>query len=349
MRHLHLSGALAAERLRWEAYDALKGLLITLIVVGHGGIGSPGLLMVQSTLYNFHAPLFLLIAFLLPVRPLTMEEAVKKARRYFVPLLWFSGLALVIFNFLFGQGRDVGEALQNYGRAWWTGSAFAFDRATGFEAFWFLHALFGLWLLRAVAARGAGAWQACVWAACAGTAFALLAFAPMERVREDVPTLLSLSAYCVAVAPLVFAVFNTVSRLRGPWLSLAMFAGASAVFATGTVTYNIAHVRLPGLWEPLRLALWLFLLGAALDILVRLAETAPFQRVFGALGRRSFEIFLIHLFVLFGVRWLLGTIVPNTQTLPLVLFTTLVALALSFVAALALERVPALHRILFPA
>ena len=105
MRHLHLSGALAAERLRWEAYDALKGLLITLIVVGHGGIGSPGLLMVQSTLYNFHAPLFLLIAFLLPVRPLTMEEAVKKARRYFVPLLWFSGLALVIFNFFFGQGR----------------------------------------------------------------------------------------------------------------------------------------------------------------------------------------------------------------------------------------------------
>ena len=349
MTLLRISDALSAERLDWAAYDALKGLLITLIVVGHGGIGSPGLLVVQNTLYNFHAPLFLLIAFLNPARPVTMRDIVKKARRYFVPLLWFSGAALVLFNLFFAGGRGIGEALLDYGQAWRTGSAFAFDRATGFEAFWFLHALFGLWLLRAVAARGQRAWQACVWAACAGVAFALLAFAPMERVREDVPTLLSLSAYCVAVAPFVFAVFNAVSRLRGPWLSLAVFAGVSVLFALGMVTYNIAHVRLPGLGEPLRLALWLLMLGAALDILVRLAGAAPVQRVFGALGRRSFEIFLIHLFVLFGVRQLLGAVVADTQTLPLVLFAASVALGLSFAAALALERIPALHRVLFPA
>ena len=132
-----------------EALDAVKGVLILAVVLGHSLIANSLVPTLKGAVYSFHVQCFLLLPFLLPASALTPAGAANLLVRYLVPYLcavvFFSVLRVVVV-------QDVGlwTWLSHLLAALATGNAGRLKEATGFYLFWFLPALTVLVLLRAV-------------------------------------------------------------------------------------------------------------------------------------------------------------------------------------------------------
>jgi fucose 4-O-acetylase-like acetyltransferase len=125
--------------------DAIKGVLILMVVIGHNLFLTTSIHQLKSVLYSFHVFCFFFLIFIRPAKSITFGEVRDLIIRYLVPFLFFSVLSHVAFFSFVSDGRT--------GNIWSVitdiliGSADSLKRTTGFQLYWFLPAFFSLTLV----------------------------------------------------------------------------------------------------------------------------------------------------------------------------------------------------------
>jgi len=134
----------------WESYDALKGLLIILIVIGHNTLLTSAVPYLDWVLYNFHVGAFLLLPFLFVADDFTWPSIRDKLVRYLWPYLIFViGTFLIHYNMYWaGNISSPVITLKVITNALIFSNALSLKAATGFALFWFLPALTSLLIIR---------------------------------------------------------------------------------------------------------------------------------------------------------------------------------------------------------
>lgn len=135
--------------------DAVKGLLVLLIVVGHSSPLYLAWSPATTFLYRFHVAGFLLLVGMRPAETLPWRAVADRAVRYLVPFAAYLVAAAALLLLVFGP-RTGAAALQQarwLGQALWSGAASDCKQASGFSLFWFMPTLLSLTLLRSAWAR----------------------------------------------------------------------------------------------------------------------------------------------------------------------------------------------------
>lgn len=126
--------------------DALKGLLITLIILGHNYFYSRYWPFAFSLLYNFHVACFLLLPFLFPLNRIGVQGLRDRMLRALAPQAIFLIAAMAAYFVLF-------VVKDWHGIAGWLGGVAVglvfqteqlLENASGFRHFWFLPAMASL-------------------------------------------------------------------------------------------------------------------------------------------------------------------------------------------------------------
>jgi len=129
--------------------DSLKGILISLIVLGHNYFFSKYAEPWFNGLYNFHVASFLLLPFLFSNANFTGRTIKDRVCRILAPHFSFLFLALAAYFIVFVD-KDL-LALLDWSKdvvlALLIENEELFDQAVGFRHFWFLPAMTLLWLL----------------------------------------------------------------------------------------------------------------------------------------------------------------------------------------------------------
>jgi fucose 4-O-acetylase-like acetyltransferase len=125
------------------SFDAFKGLLIILVIMDHNDFW-------RAIVPDLFKPLtahvlgFLILPFLVPVRPPSIRFFRDRLIRYLVPFWWVLTMAAVLYYLMFQSGRDVGAVIYDWFMAATVGSAFLVKASSGFYYLWFLPSLAGL-------------------------------------------------------------------------------------------------------------------------------------------------------------------------------------------------------------
>lgn len=333
------------------AVDAFKGILISLIVLGHNTLFFAACPLCFNVLYNFHVACFLLLPFIVPGAAVGRAGLRDRLARYFVPHWLFFALACLLYLLLKVPWEPA--ALAD-----WAGKvALAvvisdqehYKEACGFGLFWFLPALFAMVVLlgayRAAGPRARGALLG-------GTLLAhgLLGLMP-NNLMAVVPWTLDLVLF---LFPLGLAVAALWHRYGG---RVWFHAGCLVVFvaciyaSVRTNSYGMNNGGgLLALDRPLALVFHDLYLIAAFFGLLGLAW--PLRSTLLALiGRRSLFIFLAHSFVwqFFVQTGLAGLMAAGIASVWLAVAASfLLTMALTLGASLLLERHPRLYRLIFP-
>ena len=136
-----------------EESNAIKGLLILLVVLGHNSILSQewnGSETVDSLfhwrlLYTFHVYCFFILPFLYNKHPYKKGNFQKYAIRLLYPYLWVCLLCLSLSLFI---GKNLADGWMNLLHAVVSGSDKLLEENLGFTFPWFLPAMFALLLLK---------------------------------------------------------------------------------------------------------------------------------------------------------------------------------------------------------
>jgi fucose 4-O-acetylase-like acetyltransferase len=145
-----------------KAYlDATKGILISLVVLGHNYFFSRFFVEWFSFLYNFHVACFLLFSFLLRYEELSVDSYVTRVFRALVPQFVFLILVIPTYYVMFVSGlpEETGKWFSRLPLALTLQTETQLDMVTGFRHFWFLPAMTLLvsllWILDGNRARAA--------------------------------------------------------------------------------------------------------------------------------------------------------------------------------------------------
>jgi len=342
------SDRLLKQKIEFDHYDAVKGILILLIVVGHARSRNPVFLEFQRFLYNFHAPLFLLIAFILPAPQFSLDSIRKRLRRYFVPVIWFSILAFIMFNILLSN-TAIEHALLDFGLAFLTGSYWFFDKATGFEAFWFMHALFGVFFLRSLS--GAFGWKSLASVAIF-VGLLVLVVLPAGPHAKYLPTIFTISTYCLFISIPVYFCVNLFDTIKPSYVTIFVCGVALCLISylnehIFIKTYNIAYIRMPGFSDMSGLLIYILLLSTALWLILWAGQQSLGQKIFKPLGKLSFEIYLIHLFVFIGLERLFLVIGVTTYSLLALMLMIITGVIVSYALASVTRKLPFFNQHVF--
>lgn len=136
-----------------EASNAIKGLLIILIVLGHNsilcrswnGCESVDSLFHWDWFYTFHVYCFFILPFFYNKNPYRKGNVRKNAIKLLYPYLWVTLLCLALSVFIMGTEF---KGWRHFGWAWISGSGFLLEEATGLSFPWFLPAMFTLLLFK---------------------------------------------------------------------------------------------------------------------------------------------------------------------------------------------------------
>lgn len=286
----------AAIGLESDGIDALKGILIALIVAGHNPLitgAFPGLF---EALYSFHVVAFLLLPFWFPVPPLSGRLVKDRAVRYLVPHYVFYLLACVFFALTLADD-SWGQRLFAVGMGALVGSADTVKAGSGLSLFWFLPALLTLTLLRSWHARAGGGVSVLILAIAAHLGIGLLP----EAVRVLTPFGLLIALF---VFPLGQFIVWAWPKYVAPWLlRWGLIAGITWIATLVYIfwarsAFNVGELTLYSVLHPLHLFLHDASALAAFVALTALCAT-PIGRLpfLAAMGRASLLIYLIHSFV----------------------------------------------------
>ena len=139
--------------------NAIKGLLIFLIVLGHNAVFTKSIPSSFEYLYTFHVQTFFILPFLYGTKSKSLIDSFSKnfVRLYYPFLLFFTLLSIL---WLFAQGRiadanSVSDLDLSYSgkvlyfiSAIFTGNYFLIDYFSGFQFLWFLPVMFSMNILR---------------------------------------------------------------------------------------------------------------------------------------------------------------------------------------------------------
>lgn len=144
---------LAQAKVDGDSVDAFKGLFIVFIVLGHVTLLSAAGPDFGRTLYAFHVYAFFFLPFLYPAKDFSLRDTADKAVRYLIPYFYFTTASAMLFFLMYRRNDFVLDFLREFFVALFVASSALLDVVTGFQLYWFLPALFFMFLLRSVLSR----------------------------------------------------------------------------------------------------------------------------------------------------------------------------------------------------
>lgn len=340
---------------RKTEYDAFKGILICLIVLGHDTYFSSSYPQAFNSLYNFHVASFLLLPFLFFGSSVGKFQFNDRVVRYLVPHFFFFVLACVAYFTLFvgKSGPEMAEWLRSVAVAIVFSSEGAYNAACGFRLFWFLPALLTLVMLRTAYFRGDG------FRSTAFLAFFLLVhlFLGMlpYRFLPYIPWGLPIVCFLFPVGLLVGEIWKQeINTMRSFVISSLLFVVCIAIGMKWPSSAGLAGDPLVfAINQPFRLLFHDVYLVSAFSTLLMLCWHLPkrAKKVLAYVGERSLFVFLVHSFVLQALARAGGNgLIESLSNSPYVLVATSFSTTLLF--TLLLERIlsmsPRMYATIFP-
>lgn len=335
--HQHITNF--ADTLR-SSIDALKGLLIVIVVMDHNDLFrtlAPDVFMPLT----FHVLGFLVLPFFLPIKPVDGKFFRDRLIRYLVPFWWVLTLSAVLYAVMFRGGSGLGTILIDWLAAVAIGSATLVKTTSGFFYLWFLPSLAGLVLLLTLYQSIQRRWRY-VAVAVMLCCHALITFFPTGMLTY-LPFGLLIVAWVFPLGLLLrWAMTNTAAfRLR--YVILAIFLGSYSYLVAHRINLEIMLLDLRSITDPL-----LFLLqdiNAVSGVLVTmwLATKLDQSRLLNLCGKHSLMVYLLHPLIFFlgykvsgAANWHLDFFPLFAASVLSVVLTVLISLAM----AMAIARMP---------
>lgn len=330
--------------------DAFKGICILLIIFGHNKSLEYASPEFRAFLYLFHVAMFLYLPFMRPWHTWGRARPLDLIVRYGWPCVVFT----VIYTLMFVKfsGRPLSEVPMLAGEAVLAMSARGFDHATGLQLLWFLPALIGIRLAMAAVAPFLATKM---WAV---LAVAVLIHGVIGLLPESFKYVTPFGwpvAALVLFPGLIIALLQLGQRLVPVWMILAVgIIALGMTFMTGLINrghpLNVGMIFVPSILTPLKLVALDLLQLTAFVLLMAVSRRRFVQRLFGGLGRMSFELFVLHQPIYIAIRsvtpakwaadwgaWATGCI------------TLALTIAIAAGAATVIRCLPPVSQFLFPA
>lgn len=330
--------------------DAFKGICIFLIIFGHNKSLEYASPEFRAFLYLFHVAMFLYLPFMRPWQTWSQARPLDLIVRYGWPCVVFT----VIYTLMFVKfsGQALSEVPMLAGKAVFAMSARGFDQATGLQLLWFLPALIGIrFAMMAVAPfLAAQVWTVLV---VAGLAHCLIGLLP-ESFKYITPFGWPVAGL-VLFPGLLIALLRLGERRIPTWMVVSVGIIALAMtFTTGLINrghpLNVGMLFVPSIITPLKLVALDLLQLTAFVALMAISRWRSVQKLFGGLGRMSFELFVLHQPIYIAIRsampaklaadwgpWVTGGI------------TLVLTIAIAAGAAAIIRRSPPVSQFIFPA
>lgn len=327
-----------------EASNAIKGLLIVLVVLGHNsilcrgwdGCVSTGSFFHWRWLYTFHVYCFFLLPFMYNKLPYRRGNFRKYALRLLYPYVWICAACMVLSLFVMGNPfpgwTDLIQAVV-------CGSDKLLDETMGLNFPWFLPAMFSLLLLKDIyySSRKHVRWMLL------GIGFALWTVVLPGDVKFS-----TLGTYVPFALVPAFRLLPVC--LLAVWLAERLESNFKSRCVVTAVFVSLSLV----LWlvqtcdiRTGRMAFYFVMPVAAFLTLLQFRDWLAKSRLLIALGKMSLQIYLYHVIVFNGLLLLVKHFhCPPTLTDGVVVL--MVTLAVSCLGAWLTTRIPLLRNLLYP-
>lgn len=346
----------AASKSRSPGIDAIKGVLILAVLIGHNEACTAHAPWLRQLLYFFHTQCFLFLACALDSAPLSAAFVRDRAVRYLVPYGVFAALAAILSRSLASASLAPTQGWQAFGIALLSGDEGLLRDAIGMRVFWFLPALYSLVMLRAFASTsGLAGWLVVAvslsWVAVAGQ----VSTESYRSAPLGLPVAVFFAASGLAARALYRNTQGPVGRafLRAVLAPIMVVGIATLIVCVPLGSVNASQVATYYDAGPPTFAAGLVFPLAMFATLMHYRDRLAGCSWLALVGRHSLTIYLVHMFVyraatrlFFGSQFTDPHIVGSN--LPLGLAILAITGLVSLGVAIGIERMPALQRCVFP-
>lgn len=323
-----------------NSLDALKGLLIIIVVMDHNDL----LRLLAPDVFRpltFHVLGFLVLPFLLPAKPIEPHFFRDRLIRYLVPFWWVLTFAAALYAVAFRNDNELGSIVIDWLAAAAIGSAPLVKTASGFYYLWFLPCLAGLVMLLTLFQSLDLRWRYISGTVMVLCHASITAFPAVFLTY--VPFGLLIVVWVFPLGLLLRWVVTNTTALRLRYLILAVFLGSYSYLMAIRLNLEIMVLDLRSASEPL-----LFLLqdvNAVSGVLVAIWLATKLNKlgILNLCGKHSLMIYLLHPLIFFLGYKLAGGSNLHLKSYALmaagvgsVVLTISIALAL----AIAIARIP---------
>lgn len=312
--------------LRRDESNAVKGVLIMLIVLGHNKYLMQGG-MSNLWLYSFHVYAFYYLPFLYDFKPVRLGQLLRRNFvRFYVPYTVIFALLLCI-TYVTGHLPTVKDSAL----AFICGSQYMLYNTLGFGSFlWFIPTMFSVLLYRWIYYNIGVKWR---YSMLLLSGLCLIGFAYMVPVYVKTwiysPVCLTVALGMVLPAVILRGVLR---RMEYAPVALAFFMLTVAVMIVYPVkdTYHYTYLTINRLICPILI----------FSLLLSTRRFLSGKRLLIDVGKESFKIYLIHIFIYNGIYLLADRYTPG-------IYTGAAVYIIGFSIAYAISKIPLLKYV-FP-
>ena len=329
-----------------EQINAVKGLLILSVMIGHIRSLAGENLEIFQFVYNFHVVAFLLLPFIYPIKQVSKAQIITWAFRFFVPFTVFF-IAYGVLNMLF---LNANFGFVDVMRGYFIATPLLIDRVTGSEILWFLPHIFLVFVLFNLVMTRAKNFYGVV-----GISLVLhvLAGFIVKDYASYIPFTASNIAYLffigIALRFIILNVKDNGKKYAGLFFALFIalqfisIATGSVLGYTGIYLFDILSLPQLILCDALVLSAMLFFLYS---------EFFSKVRILNWLGQHSIIIFLVHQPFLFLTWKVLENFGGQVEAMPAMVLYGVVSFVVSLICSslcvLFFLRFNSLNLLVFP-
>lgn len=327
-----------------EASNAIKGLLILLIVLGHNsilcgvwdGCATTDKRFIWQWLYTFHVYCFFLLPFMYNKQPYRKGNIGKNALRLLYPYVWVCLVCLLIILFVIGAPFN-GLTNLLYAMTW--GSDRLLEENLGLNFSWFLPAMFSLLLLKDIYYSTNRYWKGFLL----GIGVLLWVVVLVSGVKFSTLGIYVPFALVPAfrLLPVCLATLWIAERIKNNafWRAVVVVLFALTSFLYWWVLS--ADIRFG------RMLFYFVMPVLAFLTLLAIKDYLGKSRLLIALGKMSMQIYLYHV-IIFNALLLVVKHFHCPPTIADGVVVLLVTLVVSYVMSLLTTRVPWIKRLIYP-
>ena len=327
-----------------EASNAIKGLLIILIVLGHNsilcrswnGCESVDSLFHWDWFYTFHVYCFFILPFFYNKNPYRKGNIRKNVIKLLYPYLWVTLLCLTLSVFVMGTEF---KGWRHFGWTWISGSGFLLEEAMGLNFPWFLPAMFTLLLFKDI------------YFFCGKKVRGIMIGISLVLWGISLTGMMKFSTMGIYVPFALIPAFRLLPVcLSTVWIAEKLKSNittrilVTAVFALLTLLFWLSlnsNIHMG------RMVFYFLMPVAAFLTLLQFKDYLAKSRLLVAFGKLSLQIYLYHVIIYNGLL----LVVKHFHCPPTLIdgvFVLIVTLFVSYLGAWLTTRIPLLQKMLYP-